>query len=299
MAKRRHKIEPISVDEITDSPSLEGYDAFLRFRPVSPDETADQAIGEAPPSEVRTSNSPIGEIPSGDVPIGETKHESLYQPERPIAGISGASPAVSIRQLPIGKTPIGEVYRRKTPIGQVRGLQETQASTEPGDDSDIVSPIGNLPTRQSPIGEAPPAEGLPRSFLAETPVGFSVPGRRQKVHRAMSTQDGHSSGEQLLYEALWTHGTPESADSRIITIGYGGMNDLCRLDKTNCKKNILSLLEKLAIEIVDRFDIRKNVGNTYRVFSPVEVFRRRAEAGMQYVIRTSGVRFVDPIESNV
>ena len=125
-----------------------------------------------------------------------------------------------------------------------------------------------------------------------------MPGRRQKVHRALSAQDGHSTGEQLLYEALWTHGVPETPETRLITIGYGGMKDLCRLDKTNCKKNSVSLIEKLTIEVVGRFDIRKNVGNTYRIFALDTVFRRRAEAGMLYVIRTSGVRFVNPALSD-
>ena len=155
--------------------------------------------------------------------------------------------------------------------------------TEPSGTSSIgMSPISESPRDDSSIGALPMGDQL----------GFAVPGRRQKVHRALSIQDGHSYGEHQLYEALWAHGTPESSDTRLITIGYGGMQELCRLDKTNCKKNILSLIDKLAIEVAGPFDIRKNLGNTYRVFSPQAVLHRRRQAGLDFVIRTSGVRFV-------
>ena len=232
MGKRRHKLEAISVEEITESPSLDGYDVFLRFRP--------NGSGEAPVGDIEGSELPIGAQPSSEL----------------LASVADTSSKLPGHELPTSEEPIG--------ISQ--------------------------------IGESHSA-GLPRFILAETPVGFSVPGRRQKVHRALSAQDGHSNGEQLLYEALWTHGVPETPETRLLTIGYGGMKDLCRLDKTNCKKNSVSLIEKLTIEVVGRFDIRKNVGNTYRIFALDTVFRRRAEAGMLYVIRTSGVRFVNPSPS--
>jgi hypothetical protein len=153
------------------------------------------------------------------------------------------------------------------------------------------SPGGGSPIGDLPVGTTP---SLNPFLIAETAAGFAIPGRRQKVHRALSAADGHSTGEQALYEALWNHGAPETENTRLLTIGYGGMQGLCRLDKTNCKKNVLSLIEKRALEVAGSFDIRRNRGNTYRVFSPEAVLLRRIEAGLLYVIRTSGVRFVSP-----
>jgi hypothetical protein len=220
MAKRRHKIEPISLEEITDSPSLEGYDQFLRYRPEA--------------------SNPDGEAQLGEVPIVET------------------------------------------PIG--------------------IEPIGNLPLFDQPVPELPGHDHFEGPFTAtETPIGESpiyspslapLPGRRQKIRRAESASDGHSPGEQLVYEVLWKEGTIETEESRIVTIGYGGLQELCRLDRTNCKKNLASLAGKLAIEIVDRYDVKTNRGNTYRVYSPSAVLRRRRNSGLEYVIKTSGVRFV-------
>jgi hypothetical protein len=91
---------------------------------------------------------------------------------------------------------------------------------------------------------------------------------------------------------LWNAAAPEEAETRLIRIGYGGMSVLCGLDKSNCKNNILSLIDKLAIEVVSRFDIRRNEGNTYRVFAPDAVFLRRRAAGLEWVIRDRGARLV-------
>jgi len=71
------------------------------------------------------------------------------------------------------------------------------------------------------------------------------------------------------------------------------MQNLCGLDKSNCKDNILSLIKKLAVEVVSGFDIRRNEGNTYRVFSYGAILRRRKAAGLEWVTRRRGVQFVD------
>ncbi len=127
-----------------------------------------------------------------------------------------------------------------------------------------------------------------------TVIDGTIIGRRQKIRRAVVAQDGHSSGEQLLYQALWNAARPESGslDRRIIVAGYQGMSALCKLDKKNCKKNAKGLIEKLALEVAETYRSDERIGTTYRIFSYKEVLRRREEAGMVWVVRTSGVRFV-------
>lgn len=119
-----------------------------------------------------------------------------------------------------------------------------------------------------------------------------ISGRRQRARRALAAEEGHSTGEQSLYHALWSRATPETAETRLITVGYGAMQQLCRRDRTNCKKNILSLISKLAVEVAGAYDVRRNAGNTYRIYSTDAIVRRRRAAGLEWVIRTSGVRFV-------
>src|SRR5204863_4207973 len=115
--------------------------------------------------------------------------------------------------------------------------------------------------------------------------------------RAAKAQDGHSAGEQAVYLALWNAANPESPDTRLIRIGYGGIQSLCGLDKTNCKDNLQSLIRKLAVEIISPFSVEKNQGNAYRIFSGKAILKRRQLAGMEWVIRNKGVRFVEDPET--
>ncbi len=105
-------------------------------------------------------------------------------------------------------------------------------------------------------------------------------------------QDGHSFGEQALYEALWQSAHPHAAETRIVTLGYRRMADLARLTVNNCKANIQSLILKLAVEEVASYT--HSQGRTYLVYSPAAVLDRRRENGLTHYIKSRGVVFVDP-----
>ncbi len=161
------------------------------------------------------------------------------------------------------------------------------------------SPSGDMAIGEAPMGE-PPDGITPTGYVAGDAnyggTGAAIaefkPG--PKIRRAVKAQDGHSTGEQAIYQALWNAASPESADTRLIRVGYGGLQSLSGLDKTNCKDNIQSLIRKLAVEVVSPFSVQRNQGNVYRVFSAGAILKRRREAGMEWVIRNKGVRFVDP-----
>ena len=148
-----------------------------------------------------------------------------------------------------------------------------------------VTPIGAQPTGDRHMGEYGATETDNPAFVAEFKPG-------PKIRRALKAQDGHSTGEQAVYQALWSAGSVESPDTRLIRIGYGGLQSLCGLDKTNCKDNIQSLIRKLAVEVVSPFSVQRNQGPVYRIFSANAILKRRKAAGMEWVIRTKGVRFV-------
>jgi hypothetical protein len=156
-----------------------------------------------------------------------------------------------------------------------------------------ITPMGIPPQGDAPVGDfglsLPPIENISVSL----PAGIAEVKPGPKIRRAIKAQDGHSMGEQAVYQALWNAASPEGHDTRLIRIGYGGLQSLCGLDKTNCKDNLRSLIQKLAIEVVSPFSVKKNEGNAYRIFSPAAVLKRRKAAGMEWVIRNKGVRFVD------
>ncbi len=124
------------------------------------------------------------------------------------------------------------------------------------------------------------------------PLDTSPGGRRLKIREAQIAADGHSLGEQALYEALYRAAHPYSEQARIITVGLDRMAEMARMAYRNCKLNCRALVEKLALEEVRTYSYTR--GRTYLVYHAEEVVRRRRAAGLTHVIKTRGVVFVDP-----
>ncbi len=194
------------------------------------------------------------EIPPGELP----RLDFTSAPEE----LPGATEAGT----PFSGPPVTSVPEPPSPV--------SAGTTESG------TPQKGIPTAQPPTAEPP---------LYYPPV-LSRPTAR--IRRAASAQDGHSFGEQALYDALWQHGHPYAGDCRIITLGYRRMADLARLTVNNCKANIQSLIQKLAVEEVAGFT--HSHGRTYLVHNPAAVLQRRRAAGLTHYIKSRGVVFVDP-----
>jgi hypothetical protein len=121
-----------------------------------------------------------------------------------------------------------------------------------------------------------------------------APYHRPNAVAARQVQDGHSHSEHAVYTALWDAAQPHSPDARVVTMGFGAMSKLARLSLNNCRLNIRSLIRKLAIEEIGSEDCENKVGKTYLVYGGPAVMRRRKTAGLEWVVRTKGVSFIDP-----
>jgi hypothetical protein len=121
-----------------------------------------------------------------------------------------------------------------------------------------------------------------------------APGQRIRIRRCAATHDGHSLGEEVLYQALWKAAAAESDEARTIVIGWRGMSQLCRMTPKNCKINTQRLLRKLALEVLSPYNTPESIGTTYRIYSDQAVLRRRRDAGLEWVVRSRGVEFVNP-----
>jgi hypothetical protein len=86
----------------------------------------------------------------------------------------------------------------------------------------------------------------------------------------------------------------ESAGARIIVIGWRGMSQLCRMTPKNCKINTQRLIRKLALEVLSPYNTPESIGTTYRIFPSEAILCRRRAAGLEWVVRSRGVEFVDP-----
>jgi hypothetical protein len=115
-----------------------------------------------------------------------------------------------------------------------------------------------------------------------------------RIRRAVLAQDGHSSGEEVLYQSLWNcrYASQETRETRLVTIGWKAMSKVARLTPRNTRRNCQSLIEKLAIEQLSEENSRESIGRTYRLFSYKTILERRRAAGMEWVTRARGVAFV-------
>jgi hypothetical protein len=161
---------------------------------------------------------------------------------------------------------------------------------------DIVPEVFSSP---DPVTNPKPyAAIIARGGSITTPEVVSIPavyiGQRIRIRKCAATHDGHSLGEEVLYQALWKAALPESNEARTIVIGWRGMSQLCRMTPKNCKINTQRLIRKLALEVLSPYNTPESIGTTYRVYSDEAILQRRRAAGFEWVVRSRGVEFVDP-----
>ncbi len=155
-------------------------------------------------------------------------------------------------------------------------------------------PVSGIPVPPRP-SLTPPVivgseRGIPETGTPQTEAALLK--IRRHIRQALTAKDGHSLGEQAVYEALWANSEPHSPDCRTAAIGYRALSDACRLSVNNCKANLRSLAQKLAIEEVASHSYTQS--KTYLIYNAPAILRRRKAAGMTHYIKTRGVIFVDP-----
>ena len=159
--------------------------------------------------------------------------------------------------------------------------------------ADVSSPG---PAQTAAHLRTPGDETLPGDSTSQhNAVNLLTPGRgRSKVRRCVLAQDGHSLGEEAIYQVLWRTGRPESADpnaSRTIRIGAADIGYKVNMAKKNVRQNISRLYEKLAIEVLEDFETMSSLARLYRVYSYKQILERRRTVGMEFVLRNKGVVF--------
>jgi hypothetical protein len=140
-----------------------------------------------------------------------------------------------------------------------------------------------------------PARGTPQTGTPETgtpPTAIRLFGRQLRPKAVALAQDGHSLGEQRIYEELWRVGQPSTEGAKTVQISYRRLSDLTGLSLNTCKANLFALIDKLAIEELQGHTSVE--ARTYLVHPYSAILRRRQAAGLTHVIRGKGITFVDP-----
>jgi hypothetical protein len=257
-------------------------------QPATPGPSADNAIGSAFQNDSSQIGTPISPTPHTGAPIIGTPDSAT-----PIIGTPQSATPDPSAEHAIGSafqndspqigTPVSRIPRRGIPVSGTPGTRSFQSQQKEAPRA-IPWAVSGTPFSGT-LDKAVPVSGVLNRI--HTPL---------RIRQATLAQDGHSLGEQALYESLWERAQPFDKDGRIITIGYRQMSQVARLTVNNCKANIFSLIDKLAVEEVAAFTFSQ--GRTYKVFSYTAILQRRKAAGLIYYVKSRGVTFVDPERGN-
>jgi len=253
-------MEPLGWDEIVSQPGMGGYLSFLNGPvPLPHLQGTATALAPDPGVVLGSASETVPELLRSSEIVSSPVVDSGPRPDMDPQVVSSPGPPSSPDVSSNSTTP--------------------ESYLVPGVVSDPLAP-------DSHIG----------SVIAPEVVSFPVvaPGQRIRIRRCAATHDGHSLGEEVLYQALWKAAAAESDEARTIVIGWRGMSQLCRMTPKNCKINTQRLIRKLALEILSPYNTPESIGTTYRVYSDQNILLRRREAGLEWVVRSRGVDFVDP-----
>ncbi len=310
---RHQKIEPLSWEDSAQSPALKGMVSFLDLSPEDVRNGNFESLG----SDHRNANGRVPYVAPDKAPGDETSPAPVSPPApakppdervpyqfgnvKPISPKSTRTPSLrSGAKAGVGPNEIVEPKPRAAAAKTAGEHSSPRPITSP---AAIPSPVDQVApeVERSPEGVVPPGHvsspGLdtPAYPMPSASAQQVIPGRgRSKVRRAVLAQDGHSLGEEAIYQVLWRGGRPENSDpncSRTIRIGAADIGYKVNMAKKNVRQNISRLFEKLALEIMEEFETMSSQARLYRVYSYKQILDRRRAAGLEFILRNKGVVF--------
>jgi hypothetical protein len=305
----RHKIEPLNYAEAALSPALKGMTSFLDVSPenvrnqdfhefgpqISPAEQLSATPVTYPGDETAPAVNTYKPSPSGQrtvtPPIETLSDHVKTPPDGMIAG--GTSPAGDVLAPGDETGPGGQTHVVETPA-PIETVPDHVKTPPDGIIAGGTSPAGDVLAPGDETGLGGQTYGLDVSATFGFPADLT-PGRgRSKIRRCVLAQDGHSLGEEAVYQVLWRTGRAENSDpngSRTNRMGAADIGFKVNMAKKNVRQNISRLFEKLALEILEDFETVNSQARLYRVYSYKQILERRRAAGLEYVLRNKGVVF--------
>ena len=269
LKRHKRKLEPISIDELAGDSTMTGFSDLFKI-----------PTGLTPQSSSASANAWIRPI---DI-LTESPLLTTAQAERDVATVvSETSGPVSAAGSALDDLLSFNLDTDGLISGDYERTRDKSCSILTGGELDRVEP--------SP--ETCPLETGPSKTdgLETVPLVPTLLRRKLQIREARLVQEGHTYGEQTVYEALWKNGIIVSDSVRLITVGFLRMAGIAGLAESNCKAAVAGLLDKLAIERLP--DKNVSQGRTYRIYSWTAVLSRRRAAGLTHVIKSRGVVFVD------
>lgn len=294
LKRGRPKLEPISIDELACDSTMTGFSDLFRIPTAF--RNPDVSRGLKPTSEILEPvriNTDASEAPPSETgPSVSALAADGFQASYSLNLVSGGSEDVPSETDP----PVSDGTSSDPPVSESRNVYQRPIQTEKADiNIGFMDDTGGVVS--DPALSIDGAETDARDtggFVSDASISMlSAPLQRKlQIREAKLVQEGHTYGEQTVYEALWKYGTVVSDQVRVITVGFLRMAGIAGLAESNCKAAVAGLLDKLTIErLPDRIIAQ---GRTYKVYNWSSVLSRRRTAGLTHVIKSRGVVFVDP-----
>lgn len=232
----------------------------------------------------------------------------------PVVTANSSTPTLGTPEL-LKAEPQREAINSSTPEFNAAAMQ--RASADPSRDRDFLGgplgppslgtpylgpPVLNTPGSQQmrPPGGTHPEVTSPSTDSSESSPDFvQLRARLRPTPRPWrDVQDAHTHGEHRVYETLWRLGRPIGpGNSRELVIGIQALANAVPMKYDNCRANVQSLIQKLAIE--QRPVGNNQLGRYYLVFSMSAILERRRKAGLTHVLkRTQAVQLCRTPELN-
>ena len=281
-------MEPLGWDEIVSQPGMGGYLSFLNGPIPLPHLHQVAPVPDISPGvEKALLSNQVNIDPEVDLP-SDPDVESVSNTPSAIDSSPGSEPKSTA-----GRATVPEF--QSAPGHKISTVLDSSPEVYSVPDARRITHVLDI---EAPGAFSSPAAHSSSAIIASSPGIFSSPEsptvRRLRIRKCTAAHHGHSLGEEVLYQALWKAANAESADTRTIVIGWRGMSQLCRMTPKNCKINTHRLIRKLALEVLSPYNTPESIGTTYRIHSDVATLRRRQERGLEWVVRSRGVDFVDP-----
>jgi hypothetical protein len=275
---RKSKLEPYTIDELLNNPSMRGLVSFLDVHPEKRTVEKNPRADESATADIVVFPAP-GTHVAPEVPV---KPPAPYEAMQTVTSRDVVSSDIVSSDLPspdvITAVPIWPESGHASPV------------------QEAISPVRLSSELTSPdVIEVPPVVHSfkpPTAVHLQTPVPAPLPSRRRVIYVGDRAQNAHTPSENVFYSWVWRHGRPQDEDTRVLALKVPIIAYELNMAERNTRFLIDRMIRKLAIESLPGWIQGQQTGKTYAVYSFRRILERRRNAGLLYALKGKGVELI-------
>lgn len=262
---RKTKLEPYTIDELLNNPSMRGLVSFLDVHPEKRGVEPGPASGEPDSAAVLPCPAPA-------------------EKAAPLEGSAGERTSAEVLALD-DRSP------------------DTTPGDDGGDintSRDVISPEVHSPAVLAPdvIPDEirRPSSIQPAHLSPEKTLGATI-SRRRVIYVGDRAQNAHTASENVFYAWVWRHARPQDDDTRVLALKVPVIAYELNMAERNTRFLIERMIRKLAIEPLPGWIQGQQTGKTYAVYSFRRILERRRKDGLLYALKGKGVELITEVQA--